>query len=126
MHPGRGDKSSRASSRLTNLRTAGTLPISSDYHHQQAATLTQLARTTRDPDTAKALLLIAAEHRARAEEASRTTPLGELVARQAGPMLRGVATALVAMAAFDLYFLDGTYTHAFQTMGFSILRFFGH
>jgi hypothetical protein len=41
-------------------------------------------------------------------------------------MLRGVATALVAMAAFDLFFLDGTYTHAFQTMGFSVLHFFEH
>ena len=56
-----------------------TLPISSDYHHRQAATLTRLAQTTRDPDTAKALLRIAADHIARAEEAAQTTPLVELV-----------------------------------------------
>ena len=35
----------------------------------------------------------------------------------------GVAAALVAIAAFDLYFLDGTYAHAFQTIGFSVLHF---
>jgi hypothetical protein len=40
-------------------------------------------------------------------------------------MFRGVATALVAMAAFDLYALDGSYIHAFQMIGRSVLHFFG-
>jgi hypothetical protein len=40
-------------------------------------------------------------------------------------MFRGVATALVAMAAFDLYVLDGRYIHAFQSIGLSVLHFFG-
>jgi hypothetical protein len=40
-------------------------------------------------------------------------------------MFRGVAAALVAMAAFDVYVLDGRYTHAFQTIGRSALHFFG-
>ena len=35
----------------------------------------------------------------------------------------GAAAALVAMAAFDLYFFGGTYTHAFQTTGFCVLHF---
>jgi hypothetical protein len=37
-------------------------------------------------------------------------------------MIRGVATALVAMVAFDLYVWDGRYTHAFQMVGLSVLR----
>jgi hypothetical protein len=41
-------------------------------------------------------------------------------------MFRGVATALVAMAAFDLYVLDGSYTRAFQMIGLSVLHFFGY
>jgi hypothetical protein len=49
--------------------------ISPEYHRRQAATLAQLAQTTRDPDTAKALLRMAAEHIARAEEAVRTITL---------------------------------------------------
>jgi hypothetical protein len=40
-------------------------------------------------------------------------------------MFRGVAAALVAMAAFDLCVLDGRYSHAFQTIGRSALHFFG-
>ena len=40
-------------------------------------------------------------------------------------MFRGVATALVAMAAFDLYVLDGRNTRAFQMMGLSVFHFFG-
>jgi hypothetical protein len=50
----------------------GTVSINPEYHHRQAATLTRLAQTTRDPDTAKALLRIAAEHVERADEAART------------------------------------------------------
>ena len=34
-----------------------------------------------------------------------------------------MAIVLVASAAFDLYFLDGQYTHAVQTMGLSVLHF---
>jgi hypothetical protein len=41
-------------------------------------------------------------------------------------MFRGVATALVAMATFDLYVLDGRYIHAFQMIGRSLLHFFGY
>jgi len=41
-------------------------------------------------------------------------------------MFRGVATALVAMAAFDLYVLDGRYINAFRMIGRSVLHFFGY
>jgi hypothetical protein len=41
-------------------------------------------------------------------------------------MFRGVATALVAMATFDLYVLDGRYINAFQIIGRSLLHFFGY
>lgn len=41
-------------------------------------------------------------------------------------MFRRVAIALVAMAAFDLFFLDGQYIHALQEIGRSILHFSGH
>jgi len=43
------------------------LAIENDYHHRQAATLIRLAQATRDPDTAVALMRLAAEHIARAE-----------------------------------------------------------
>ena len=42
--------------------------INPEYHRRQAATLTQLAQTTRDPDTAKALLRVAADHVGRADD----------------------------------------------------------
>jgi hypothetical protein len=45
--------------------------ISPEYHRRQAATLTQLAQSTRDPETAKVLLQVAADHIARADEAVR-------------------------------------------------------
>jgi hypothetical protein len=38
-------------------------------------------------------------------------------------MFRIVAIALVAFAAFDLYFLDGQYTHAAEAMGMSLRHF---
>ena len=38
-------------------------------------------------------------------------------------MFRGVATALVAMATFDLYVLDGRYINAFQMIGRSLAPF---
>jgi hypothetical protein len=59
------------------IGTAGAfVSISPEYHRRQAATLTQFARTTRDPDTAKELLRIAAEHLVRADEAVPTlTPV---------------------------------------------------
>jgi hypothetical protein len=41
-------------------------------------------------------------------------------------MFRGVATTLVAVAAFDLYVLDGRYIHAFQSIGLSMLHFIGY
>jgi hypothetical protein len=40
-------------------------------------------------------------------------------------MFRGVAAALVAMAAFDFCVLEGRYTHAFQMIDLSVLHFFG-
>jgi hypothetical protein len=49
--------------------------ISPEYHRRQAATLTQLAQTTRDPETAKALLRVAADHISRADEAVRDLAL---------------------------------------------------
>jgi hypothetical protein len=42
----------------------------SDYHHKQAQVLAQLANVTRDPDTAKALLRLSAEHVRLAEESA--------------------------------------------------------
>ena len=47
--------------------------LSSEYHHRQATTLTQLAQTTRNLDTAKALLRMAAEHLVQADETLRVT-----------------------------------------------------
>ena len=56
----------------------GSVSISPEYHRRQAATLTQLAQTTRDPNAAEALLRIAAEDTVRADQAVRTlTPLDE-------------------------------------------------
>ena len=51
------------------------------------------------------------------------SPLNGLARHQA--MFRGVASALIAMAAFDLYVLDGRYIRAFQSIGLSVLHFFG-
>jgi hypothetical protein len=45
--------------------------LSSEYHRRQATTLTQLAQTTRNLDTAKALLRMSAEHLVQADEALR-------------------------------------------------------
>ena len=45
----------------------------SEYHRRQATTLTQLAQTTRNLDTAKALLRMAAEHLVQADETLRIT-----------------------------------------------------
>jgi hypothetical protein len=41
-------------------------------------------------------------------------------------MFRVMAIVLVAMAAFDLYFLDGRYTHTLQEIGQSVLHFSGY
>jgi hypothetical protein len=41
-------------------------------------------------------------------------------------MFRGVAIALVAMAAFDHFYQDGRYLHSVQMMAFSLLHFIGH
>lgn len=43
------------------------MPRDSVYHQTQAAILTRLAQTTRDPNTASALMRLAAEHTAQAE-----------------------------------------------------------
>jgi hypothetical protein len=43
-------------------RLSGKSALSSEYHRRQATTLTQLAQTTRNQDTAKALLRMAGEH----------------------------------------------------------------
>jgi hypothetical protein len=43
--------------------------LSSEYHRRQATTLAQLAHTTRNLDTAKALLRMSAEHLVQADEA---------------------------------------------------------
>jgi hypothetical protein len=58
------------------------MAISPEYHRRQAATLLQLAQNTRDPDTAKALLQIVAEHIARAEEAVAKTATPAAAAAQ--------------------------------------------
>jgi hypothetical protein len=42
---------------------------SAEYHRRQASTLTRLAESTRDPDTARALMRLAAEHTAIADGA---------------------------------------------------------
>ena len=49
----------------------GNVPISSEYHRRQAATLTQFAQDTRDAATAKALLRMAYEHFAQRKWPSR-------------------------------------------------------
>ena len=49
------------------------MALSSEYHRRQATTLTQLAQTTRNLDTAKALLRMAAEHLVQADETLRIT-----------------------------------------------------
>jgi hypothetical protein len=38
-------------------------------------------------------------------------------------MFRGVAVALVALAAFDHFFLDGRYIHSVQMMALSLSHF---
>lgn len=38
-------------------------------------------------------------------------------------MFRGAAVALVALAAFDHFFLDGRYVHSVQMMVLSLLHF---
>jgi hypothetical protein len=38
-------------------------------------------------------------------------------------MYRGVATALVALAAFDYFYLDGKYLHSVQAVANSLLHF---
>jgi hypothetical protein len=42
-----------------------------DYHRRQAEVLIKLANATRDPETAKALMRVAADHIRLAEEAER-------------------------------------------------------
>jgi hypothetical protein len=39
-------------------------------------------------------------------------------------MYRGVTTALVALAAFDYFYLDGKYLHCVQAVANSLLHFF--
>jgi hypothetical protein len=39
-------------------------------------------------------------------------------------MYRGVATFLVALAAFDYFHLDGKYLHVVQAVANSLLHFF--
>jgi hypothetical protein len=39
-------------------------------------------------------------------------------------MYRGVATALVALTAFDYFYLDGKYLHSVQVVANSLLHFF--
>ena len=39
-------------------------------------------------------------------------------------MFRVVAIALVALATFDLYFLDGSHIHAVKAMALSLLQHF--
>jgi len=46
------------------------VPEASKYHQRQAETLTRLAQTTRDSETASALMRLAAEHTALAEKAA--------------------------------------------------------
>jgi hypothetical protein len=44
---------------------------SSEYHRRQVVVLVQLAQSTRDPETAAALMRLASEHTRLAEEAAR-------------------------------------------------------
>jgi hypothetical protein len=39
-------------------------------------------------------------------------------------MYRGVATFLVALAAFDYFYLDGKYLHSVQAVANCLLHFF--
>jgi hypothetical protein len=45
------------------------MALTTDYHRKQATVLVQLAQTTRDQDTAKALMQMAAEQIRLAEDA---------------------------------------------------------
>jgi hypothetical protein len=38
-------------------------------------------------------------------------------------MIRAAAVALLALAAFDLYFLDGKYTHSVEALVRSLIYF---
>jgi hypothetical protein len=58
----RNKEQNRAIGVLAAGRLSGKSALSSEYHRRQATTLTQLAQTTRNQDTAKALLRMAAEH----------------------------------------------------------------
>jgi hypothetical protein len=73
--PGRAEDSERFGvSTVLHLRDIrGVLVVNPDYHRKQADTLNRLAAATRDPDTAAALRLLAAEHLAlaRAEAEAR-------------------------------------------------------
>ncbi len=51
------------------MRLAG-VSSTTEYHQRLVAILTRLAQTTRDPDTASALMRLAAEHTAQAEHAA--------------------------------------------------------
>jgi hypothetical protein len=50
------------------------VPVDSEYHQTQAVTLLRLARSTRDPDTAAALMRLAADHASLADKAAREQP----------------------------------------------------
>jgi hypothetical protein len=54
-----------------NGQIGGFFVASAEYHRKQAQVLIQLAQSTRDPETAAALMRLAAEHTALADKAAR-------------------------------------------------------
>jgi hypothetical protein len=64
-----------------------------DYHRRQADIFTRLSETSRNADTAAALLWLATEHRARAElSESLTQQQQQIRPRKAVPQNREVAS----------------------------------
>ena len=53
------------------------MAVTSDYHRRQAETLIRLAQSTKDSETASALMRLAAEHNALAEQTVPEWPIGQ-------------------------------------------------
>ena len=53
------------------ISLGGIVPLSADYHRRQADTLIRLAGSTRDQETARALMKLAAEYIMLAEQPAK-------------------------------------------------------
>jgi hypothetical protein len=54
---------------------------------------------------------------------TRRVSFPQAIGRSISGMYRGVATALVALAAIDYFYLDGKYLHYVQAVANSMLHF---